>query len=298
MDIAFHMIDVFAAEPLTGNPLPVVPDADELDDERMRAIAREFNQAETTFLVAPTLPGADRRLRSFTPAGHEVGGAGHNAMGAWLWLGLAGRLDLSGSSTAFTQEIAGRALPVTVLGAPGSPVSVVMEQEPVRFLGIPSDRAELAAGLGLAAADVRDDLPAQVVDTGAGHLMVPLLDRAAVDRARPDAARLATALRAVGGEGIYLYSLDAPEGAAAYTRFFNPTMGIVEDPATGTAAGPLAALLVRDGRAPTGTSVIEQGHAMGRPSRISVTVEGDRVLLAGSGVVSMSGTLHLRAPGE
>ena len=293
MDVAFHMIDVFAEKPLTGNPLSLVPDADALDDDRMRAIAREFNQAETTFLVSPTMPGADRRLRSFTPAGHEVGGAGHNAMGAWLWLALAGRLDLHGPSTPFTQEIAGRTLPVTVLGEPSGPIAVVMEQEPVRFLGVPQDRAELAAGLGLDAGDVRDDLPAQVVDTGAGHLMVPLLDRATVDRARPDTARLAAALRAVGGEGIYLYSLDAPEGAVAYTRFFNPTMGIVEDPATGTAAGPLAALLVRDGLAPTGTSVIEQGHSIGRPSRISVTVEGERVQLAGSGVISMSGTLHL-----
>jgi len=70
-------------------------------------------------------------------------------------------------------------------------------------------------------------------------------------------------------------------------------MGIVEDPATGTAAGPLVALLVRHGLAPTGTSAIEQGHALGRPSRLSVTVEGDRVWLAGSGVVSMSGVLHL-----
>ncbi|WP_232668015.1 PhzF family phenazine biosynthesis protein [Pseudonocardia sp. TRM90224] len=292
-DIAFHMIDVFAAEPLTGNPLPVVPDADALGDDRMRAIASEFNQAETTFLVAPTLPGADRRLRSFTPAGHEVGGAGHNAMGAWLWLALAGRLDLHGPSTSFVQEIAGRALPLTVLNEPGEPITVVMEQEPPRFLGVPHDRDELAASLGLAADDVRGDLPAQVVDTGAGHLMVPLLDRAAVDRARPDTARLATALRAVGGEGAYVYSLDAPGGAVAYTRFFNPTMGIVEDPATGTAAGPLVALLVRAGLAPSGTSIIEQGHHMGRPSRLSVTIEGEHVRLAGSGVVSMSGTLHL-----
>ncbi|MEJ3658895.1 PhzF family phenazine biosynthesis protein [Actinomycetes bacterium KLBMP 9759] len=293
MDIAFHMIDVFAAEPLTGNPLSLVPDADVLDEERMRAIASEFNQAETTFLVAPTMPGADQRLRSFTPAGHEVGGAGHNAMGAWLWLALAGRLDLRGPSTPLTQEIAGRTLPLTVLREPGAPITVVVEQEPPRFLGVAHDRTELAAALGLRPDDVRDDLPAQVVDTGAGHLMVPLRDRGSVDRARPDTARLAAALRAVDGEGAYLYSLDAPEGTVACTRFFNPTMGIVEDPATGTAAGPLIALLVRDGLAPSGTSVIEQGRAMGRPSRIRVTVEGERVLLAGSGVVSMSGTLHL-----
>jgi trans-2,3-dihydro-3-hydroxyanthranilate isomerase len=292
-NLAFHMIDVFGEEPLTGNPLSLVPDADGLDDDRMRAIAREFNQAETTFLVAPTLQGADRRLRSFTPAGHEVGGAGHNAMGAWLWLALADQLPLRGSSTRFTQEIAGRLLPVTVLTEPGEPTAVETDQEPPRFLGIAQDRAELAAALGLARDEVCGELPAQVVDTGAGHLMVPIRDRPAVDRAQPDSTRLGAALRAVGGEGIYLYTLDAPDGAIAYTRFFNPTMGIVEDPATGTAAGPLVALLVHHGLAPEGTSAIEQGRALGRPSLLSVTVEGDRVRLAGSGVVSMSGVLHL-----
>ena len=80
----FYFVDVFAARPLTGNPLSLVPDADGLDEVQMRAIAREFNQSETTFLLRPSLPGATVRLRSFTPAGVEVGGAGHNALGAWL----------------------------------------------------------------------------------------------------------------------------------------------------------------------------------------------------------------------
>jgi PhzF family phenazine biosynthesis protein len=90
--VAFCFVDVFATRPLTGNPLSLVPDADGLDASQMQAIAREFNQSETTFLVRPTRPGATWRLRSFTPAGVEVGGAGHNAMGAWLWLASAGRL--------------------------------------------------------------------------------------------------------------------------------------------------------------------------------------------------------------
>src|SRR5689334_16869068 len=83
--VRFHLVDVFADEPLAGNPLAVVPDADALDEAVMRRIAREFNQTETTFLLAPSLPDADWRLRCFTPGGVEVFGAGHNALGAWWW---------------------------------------------------------------------------------------------------------------------------------------------------------------------------------------------------------------------
>jgi PhzF family phenazine biosynthesis protein len=90
--VPFVFVDVFASEPLTGNPLALVPNADGRPVERMRAIAKEFNQSETTFLVRPTRPGATWRLRSFTPIGVEVLGAGHNAMGAWIWLADSGRL--------------------------------------------------------------------------------------------------------------------------------------------------------------------------------------------------------------
>ena len=141
--------------------------------------------------------------------------------------------------------------------------------------------------------------PAQVVSTGAGHLLVAIASRAAVDRAVPDAARLIEALRKVDGEGCYLYTLDTlDEHATAYARFFNPAMGIWEDPATGTAAGPLAALLVADGAVDAGTTgdtvvVIEQGHAMQRPSTIVVTVSGTRVRISGSGLVVARGTLAL-----
>src|SRR6202044_2882658 len=87
----FYFVDVFADRPLTGNPLSLVPDADDLPEPQMRAIAREFNQSETTFVLRPTVssgpgPTATWRLRSFTPIGAEVFGAGHNALGAWIWL--------------------------------------------------------------------------------------------------------------------------------------------------------------------------------------------------------------------
>lgn len=109
--VPFVWVDVFAEEPLTGNPLALVPDADGLTDSQMTAIAKEFNQSETTFLVSPTRQDADHRLRSFTPGGVEVLGAGHNAMGAWIWLAAAGRLPED--RTQFTQQIGDDVLPVS-----------------------------------------------------------------------------------------------------------------------------------------------------------------------------------------
>jgi trans-2,3-dihydro-3-hydroxyanthranilate isomerase len=284
----FFFIDVFASEPLAGNPLSLVPDADGLELETMRRIAREFNQAETTFLLEPTAAGATWRLRSFTPAGIEVFGAGHNALGAWAWLADSGRLGAG----EFFQEIGDEVLPVEVLRTDG-PSRIVMRQTAPVFGATHDDPAALADALGLGVDDL-GDLPTQVVSTGASHLLVPVRDRAAIARAQPEPRRLAAELAGVGGEGCYLFSRDTvADDAAAHTRFFNPTVGIVEDPATGTAAGPLACQLLANGLASGDVIVVEQGHTMDRPSRIEVIVRGDDVRIAGRGVIAAEGTLAL-----
>jgi PhzF family phenazine biosynthesis protein len=302
--VPFCFVDVFARRPLTGNPLSLVPDADDLTEPQMQAIAREFNQSETTFVLRPTGhpaghpagPDATWRLRSFTPIGAEVFGAGHNALGAWLWLAAAGRIAV-GAGQRLTQEIGDEVLPVEVSRGDDGNVSVTMDQSEATFGEMVDDRTELAAALSLGPADLVPGEAAQVVDTGAGHLLVPVRDRAAVDRAVPVTDRLATLLRQAGGEGCYLYSRDPANDTdvVAYTRFFNPTMGIAEDPATGTAAGPLVARLVAEGKvAGDGRPVIvEQGHKLGRPSRIQVSVAGPRVRVGGSGLVVAEGTIAL-----
>ena len=294
--VPFFLVDVFADTPLTGNPLAVIAEADRLEEPVMPAVAREFNQSETTFVLPPTRPAATWRLRSFTPAGTEVVGAGHNALGAWWWLATAGRIELDAQGgAALAQEIGDRVLPVEVTGRNGHPETIVMEQAPPEFGRTVTDRDGLARALGLGSggADLLDDVPAEVVSTGAAHLLVPVRDRAVVDRARPDAPVLAAALAQVGGQGCYLYCLDPVDPAAvAYARFFNPTVGIWEDPATGSAAGPLVSRLVAQGVVPDGAPVlVEQGHAMGRPSRIRVQVSGKQVRIGGACVVVAEGTL-------
>jgi trans-2,3-dihydro-3-hydroxyanthranilate isomerase len=294
--LPFHFVDVFAVEPLTGNPLAVVEGGTNLSLDVLRRIAREFNQSETTFLLPPTRSEADWRLRSFTAAGAEVFGAGHNALGAWSWLAHAKRLDLTGGRTLFHQEIGDRVLPVTILQTARGPSNVVMEQESPRFDRRLEDLAALADALGLTTADVAvDRAPCQVVFTGAPHLMVPIRNREAVDRIHPKSQALHALLKAVGGEGCYVFSLDPPQpGATAYARFFNPTVGIWEDPATGTAAGPLGAHLLANGLVKRGqTIVIEQGTAMGRTSLIKVEVLADTVKILGGSVVVADGQLFL-----
>ncbi len=291
----FYLVDVFADQPLTGNPLALVPDAEHLTDAQLRAIAQEFNLSETTFLFPPTQASADWRLRSFTPGGVEVGGAGHNAMGAWLWLAGSGRLPTG--TADFVQEIGAALLPVRVGRNGNGRALVTMDQSAPSFGGYATDPAALAAALGIDGSDLAADQPAQVVSTGAGHLLVGVRDRAVVDRVRPVAGQLLEVLRDSGGEGCYVYSLDPLEpaaGSVAYARFFNPTVGIAEDPATGTAAGPLVAALVARGVLADGVeAVVEQGFLVGRPSRLRVSVAGQQVRLSGSGLVVADGTLYL-----
>lgn len=291
--VPFYLVDVFAVAPLTGNPVAIVPDADNIAEATMRALAREFNQSETTFLLRPDRAEATWRLRSFTPIGAEVLGAGHNALGAWLWLASSGRLG-ERPAGRFVQQIGRDLLDVTVGTDDHGAIEVAMDQSPPRYGEIVDDPAALAAALGLSAADIASDPPAQVVSTGAAHLLVPLRDRTAVDRAAPETSRLTELLGKAGGEGCYLYTLDVVEPSSlAYARFFNPAMGIWEDPATGTAAGPLAALLGRRGKGAGRPVVVEQGYTLGRPSRIRVRADGKLVRISGGGLVVAEGVLHL-----
>lgn len=294
-NLRFFLVDVFTREPLTGNPLAVVADAEGLDEAIMRRIAREFNQSETTFVLPPSRAEADRRLRSFTPAGEEVFGAGHNALGAWWWLAEDGHLAIEEQRATFAQEIGGRVLPVEIASSEGRPTAISMTQAPPEFGAVADDTEALASALRLSEEDLTvEGLCAQVVSTGAAHLLIPARERRAVERARPDPERLAPLLGAVGGQGCYLFCLDpADPSATAHARFFNPTVGILEDPATGSAAGPLACYLASRGVVDGEIVRVEQGHAIGRPSEMEVHLVGSDVLISGSAVVVAEGGLNL-----
>ncbi len=292
--IPFALVDVFGHAPLTGNPLAVVDLSDyssPIPERWFPAVARELNQSETTF-VLPGDAGATRILRSFTAGGVEVYGAGHNTLGAWWWLITTGRVSQSSDSAEITQRIGGKNLQVVVQAD-----RLGIRQAPSR-LGALADPTALAAAVGLTNQDLDPAIPARAVDTGARHLIVGITSQRALNAAQADKLQLVRVTSDVAAQGVYLVHLDRDaDTATAHTRFFNPGVGLDEDPATGSAAGPLAAYL-HDlgilGREETIT--IHQGEAMGRPSIITAVVGPDEVVtISGAGTILIEGLMV--APG-
>lgn len=291
----FFLVDVFASEAFEGNPLALVAEADDLSDAAMRSVAREVNQAETTFLLRPTRQGPDWRLRSFTPSGDEIFGAGHNALGAWWWLAAAGHLDVI-SKKHFHQEIGNHILPVEFIVKGGQVDSVAMTQTPPTFGRRVDDLRPLALALGLSEADLsKSPLPPQVLSTGSSHLMVQLFDPDIVDSAAPDPDTLRDILNSVEARGCYVFCSGARHLAAnVYTRFFDPADGLWEDPGTGSAAGSLAMLLFANGwLSAEKTLVVEQGTALGRTSLIAVRPKPSGPQIFGRGLIVAEGVLQL-----
>jgi trans-2,3-dihydro-3-hydroxyanthranilate isomerase len=246
--LAYHVVDVFTDAAFAGNPLAVVLDGDGLSDAQMQRLAAEFNLSETTFPLRPRAEGADYLLRIFTPR-RELPFAGHPSVGsAWL-LHELGRLPAG----AVRQECGAGVLPV-VVDARGAQLT---GGEP--HLGAVVDAAAVAAAVGLSAEDVDPVAPARVCGTGLDFTVLPVRTREAVDRAVPG-----DALRGRGETFVVAYA-----DGEAYARLFAPDFGIVEDPATGSAALAFGVWLVSAGlAAPAGTTsyVVQQGVAIGRPS--------------------------------
>ncbi|MEV4624930.1 PhzF family phenazine biosynthesis isomerase [Micromonospora sp. NPDC049523] len=295
-EVPFALVDVFGDAPLTGNPLAIVDLTDwdqPVDESWYPTVARELNQSETTF-VLPGRDGAVRELRSFTAGGVEVFGAGHNALGAWWWLLDSGRLTRPAPGTEIIQRIGGRNLPVVVR----NDGYLDMRQSAARF-GAYADPDLVARAVGLGRDDLSEVLPPQVVDTGADHLMVILRGRDALAAATPDKPALIAVAQSVAAQGIYLAWLDGDERQpTVHARFFNPGMGLDEDPATGSAAGPLAALLHRHELLDTDEELtIVQGEKMGRRSTIHATVDRDDVVaVSGRGSLTVRGSIHPPGP--
>lgn len=291
----FVLVDVFTEHSLAGNQLAVILDAEGISDSKLQAISREFNYSETTFILPPRQPQADWRLRSFTKK-EEVFGTGHHTLGAWWALAARGGLALRDPETKFHQEIGESVLPVSIASGGGAPLRVTMTQNRPHFGDKLTDLAGLARALGLEVSDFDlKGLEPQAVSTGAMHLLAPVRSLSVLESVRVDAERLVAVARPLGCEGCYLYSLETREpNSAAHARAFVPGIGIAEDPATGSAAGPLGALLASRGLLSEGTwSVIEQGDEIGRPSRIEVRVSGGQVEVAGRSVIVAEGRLFL-----
>ena len=277
----YTLLDVFTDTPLEGNGLAVVHEADGVPDEVMLAFARETGLSETTFVQTATVPGADYRNRIWT-VGEEVPFAGHPSLGTAAAVALArGQEEVD-----YRQQTHAGVQPVTVRRT-GDRAHASVLQEPA-VAGRELDPAAVMAAAGLRESDAHGSLPPQLVSTGLPALIAPVAEAAAVGRARPDHA----AIRALHGESFnyYLCWID-PDAGTARARSFAGFEAEGEDPATGSAAGPLMAYAHE--RLGLETLDVAQGVEMGRPSRLLASMEDGRPRVGGDVVVLVTGTLRL-----
>jgi len=276
----YVVVDAFAREPLTGNPVAVFFGADDLPAEQMQRIAREMNLSETTFVLRPRQDDTDAHVRIFTPV-NELPFAGHPLLGTAIALGARTDADRLRIETAMG------VVPFTLERADGKVVATSMRQ-PVPVWE-PFDRAdELLEALGVHGSA----LPVDIYRNGPRHVLVGFESVEALSKVDPDH-------RALARFPDMATNCYAGEGSSWRNRMFSPAYGVVEDAATGSAAGPIAIHLARHGLIEYGQRIqITQGVEIGRPSPMGALVhgEGDHVTsveVSGPGVVTIEGVLHV-----
>ena len=275
----YVVVDVFTDTPLAGNQLAVFTDARELPEDMLQALAREVNFSETVFVYPSEV--AHARIRIFTPA-VEVPFAGHPTLGSAFV--LAGPLQLDGIAL----ETGNGVVPVQ-LEREGARIVFGRMEQPIPTVEPYVEETVLLDALGVAASD----LPVELYDNGLPNVYVVLGSEAEVAALRPDLGRLAELPAVIG------VNCTAGSGSRWKTRMFAPGGGVAEDPATGSAAGPLALPLVRHGRIAFGEEIeITQGVEIDRPSKLCARVDGsaeriERVEVGGSAVVVARGEFQL-----
>ena len=274
--LRFSQVDVFSAEPMLGNPVAVVHDADGLSDDDMARFARWTNLSETTFLLAPTGPEADYRLRIWTPGG-ELPFAGHPTLGsAHAWLEAGG---VPTNPDELVQECGAGLVRVRRGKRLAFAAPPLVRSGPVSE----DDRAAIRLALRLDDSRIVDYA---WVDNGPGWVGVLLPDAEAVLAVRPDLTAFGDL--EIGVVGPY------PPGAGdadVEVRAFVPTMGIAEDPVTGSLNAGVAQWLAGD-RLPS-SYVASQGTVLGRRGRVHVTQEGDDLWVGGDTLLTIAGEVAL-----
>jgi trans-2,3-dihydro-3-hydroxyanthranilate isomerase len=285
--------DVFTDRRFAGNQLAVFPDAGGLTACTMQQIAREIGFAETTFVTGAEGVHTDVRMRIFTP-GTEMPMAGHPVIGSAFALARERRIAEGSVDWVFGLNVGPTAVALEWVGDRLS--FAWMTQRLPQFGPIISDVSRVAGALGVSRDDIDAGLPVQEVSCGVPYVIVPMRTRAAVDAATPDA-------RLMDFEA-YIFTTDRQGGsdsAVTYSRMFAPAFGVFEDPATGSASGPLGSYLVRHGivTASEARSMLNlQGVKLGRPSWIHISIDTSsddisRVRVGGTAVFVAEGTMEV-----
>ena len=296
MALQFYTADVFTDKAFGGNQLAIIPDARGLTDEQMTSITREFNFSESTFVFPPEDPRHTRRVRIFTP-GYELPFAGHPTVGTAIVLALSGDIPLTGEETQIVFEEGVGPCPVTIRAENGKAVfAQLTTAQPPEKRNHPYAVDDIAAMLSLESGDVGEEIEAWSV--GVPYVVVPIRSIEALGRARIRYDVWERVLKDTWAPEVFLFT-EQEEGVVR-ARMFAPTLGIPEDPATGSAAGSLAGYRAARATQSDGTLrfTVHQGVEMGRPSRLEVEVDlkggaAQSVRVGGAAVLVSSGTLHV-----
>ena len=298
-EIRYLQLDVFTNRVFGGNQLAVFLNAEGVTAEAMQLIAREMNFSESTFVLPATDPKALARVRIFTPSA-ELPFAGHPVVGTTFALAHQRRIRVDDISPV-QLELGVGLLPVDVLFEGEELCFVWMHQPLPSFRAWTGERARLAEAVGLRVDDLASDLPIERGSSGVPFIYIPVRDRETLARARHTPDLVAAMNDESPQVGAYLFSLES--GPVAHSRMFGLAMGIAEDPATGSAAGPFGVYLLRHGLLQPDEHEqsrlrVWQGEDMMRPSVIEVEITGPMdgvrdVRVGGESVVVADGTLLL-----
>lgn len=298
----FFTLDVFTEVRFAGNQLAVFPDAEGIPENRLQAIAREFNLSETVFVYPAADPANTARVRIFTPA-TELPFAGHPTIGTAILLAALRREKRRGGKARVILEEGVGAVPVEVRFSGSVPTWAQLTVARLPEGGPPPPSAvELTAAISLTPADLDPELQPAAFSCGVPFLFVSLRDRVALASAAPDTSAWRTALGGYWAPDMFLFTRDRElSGSDIRARMFAPLLGITEDPATGGAVAALAGYLAANTRLTDGRHNwrIEQGFEMGRPSILEL--ESDvrdgvvyTVRVGGSAVVVSEGAMDVR----
>ena len=280
----YSVVNAFTDETIGGNPAAIFPKSEGLNAEEMQRIAKQLNLVETVFISPSEQANIDRELRFFTPS-KELPVAGHPSVAAWASLAHEGEISLE-RSTFFQKTLAGVQ---QIEISKGKELFVVfMQQQPPRFLNIETDRNLVAKVFGIDQADLNPNLPIQAVDTGLGHIIVPINDLNGLMKASRNIDLLQELCARLGAREAQLFCLETRNpNLDLHTRNLCPREGM-EDPACGVGNGALGAYLARHhfGGQPETYLKAEQGHIVNMPSvihiKVSVADDNFKISIGGS----------------
>lgn len=295
--LQFVTADVFTRTRFGGNPVAVFPQCPPLADDLLQAIARELNLSETVFVFPPRNPGHTRRVRIFTPA-RELAFAGHPTIGCAIILAEKGHLGEIGAAAEIVLEEGAGPVPVRLERRAEGLFATLTAPKLPSAMGAKFSGADLAPMIGLEVEDLVEGLPPGRYDSGGPKFQfVPVKDRHALARAALDVALWRRLLSQDAAQEVYVLTMeDWTNGREIRARMFGPSVGVVEDPATGSAAAALARFLAEMQRPgePSRAWTIHQGVEMGRPSLLELRGEFEgrklaRVEVGGAAVLQAEG---------